>query len=281
MPTVDSKLPTDRESSKVMPEVQLGRVGGLKGGDARVCALSFAFGSEIAQRATAARWKKMTAEIAIMNKSAVVLAADSAVTIGSGGNAKIYNTISKIFELSDCCPIAIMLFNRLDFMGLPLEVLIKEYRRKRKDKRFSKLKDCRDDFVAYLDKEVSYSVQDQIENTYLIIYDAIKRIDEKFGAALNKHYAKEKRFLESKINSILQKVVSEEISRLNKLKFAYGYKSKSLHQRYNRLVEVIANRNIRMVVVNKTSMKKIMQYVGLVFSKAELSNSKTGIVFAG
>jgi hypothetical protein len=31
----------------------------------------------------------MTAEIAILNKSAVALAADSAVTIGEGGSAKI------------------------------------------------------------------------------------------------------------------------------------------------------------------------------------------------
>ena len=46
----------------------------------------------------------MTAEIALLNKSAVVLAADSAVTIVMGGPAKIFNTVNKIFAFNDVCP---------------------------------------------------------------------------------------------------------------------------------------------------------------------------------
>src|SRR5688500_10039583 len=43
----------------------------------------------------------ITAEVAILNKSAVALAADSAVTIGGGsGNPKIFNTVNKVFTLS-------------------------------------------------------------------------------------------------------------------------------------------------------------------------------------
>ncbi len=38
----------------------------------------------------------MTAEIAIMNRSAIALATDSAVTITGKDNFKIYNTVNKL-----------------------------------------------------------------------------------------------------------------------------------------------------------------------------------------
>ena len=47
----------------------------------------------------------MTAEVAVMNKSAVALAADSAVTISSEdprqGGDKVFNTANKLFTLSN------------------------------------------------------------------------------------------------------------------------------------------------------------------------------------
>jgi hypothetical protein len=42
----------------------------------------------------------MTAEVAVMNKMAVALAADSAVTVSHSGGFKIYNTVNKLFMLS-------------------------------------------------------------------------------------------------------------------------------------------------------------------------------------
>jgi len=72
----------------------------------------------------------MTAEIAIINRSAVTLATDSAVTLTVRGNEKIYNAADKLFELSEINPIGVMIYNNLDFMGVPLEVAIKEFRRK-------------------------------------------------------------------------------------------------------------------------------------------------------
>lgn len=53
----------------------------------------------------------MTAEIAIMNKSAIALAADSAATIGisteNGTRRKIYNTSNKLFTLSKYAPVGL------------------------------------------------------------------------------------------------------------------------------------------------------------------------------
>jgi len=62
----------------------------------------------------------MTAEIAIINRSAVTLAADSAVTLTVRGVEKTYNAADKLFEISDTAPIGVMIYNNLDFMGVPL-----------------------------------------------------------------------------------------------------------------------------------------------------------------
>lgn len=72
----------------------------------------------------------MTAEIAILNKLAVALATDSAVTITTGNKEeKIYDSGDKLFELSLENPIGIMIYNGLNFMQAPLPMLIAEYRR--------------------------------------------------------------------------------------------------------------------------------------------------------
>lgn len=71
----------------------------------------------------------MTAEVAILNKLGVALAADSAVTIGQGGaSKKVFNTADKLFELSSKQPIACMIFSGGQFMDAPLPVLIKDFR---------------------------------------------------------------------------------------------------------------------------------------------------------
>lgn len=67
----------------------------------------------------------MTAEIAILNKQAVALAADSAVSTSN----KIFRSANKIFSLSKVAPVAIMVYSHADFCGIPWETIIKEYRK--------------------------------------------------------------------------------------------------------------------------------------------------------
>lgn len=70
----------------------------------------------------------MTAEVAILNREAVAIAADSAVTIGGPGS-KIYNTANKLFALSTVEPVAVMIYGADAFGTIPWETIVKEYRR--------------------------------------------------------------------------------------------------------------------------------------------------------
>ncbi|MFO8078988.1 MAG: hypothetical protein R6V07_01670, partial [Armatimonadota bacterium] len=67
----------------------------------------------------------MTAEAVVMNKQAVAMAADSAVTIGDG---KVFNTANKIHSLSPYHPVGLMVFGSADLLGVPWETIIKMFR---------------------------------------------------------------------------------------------------------------------------------------------------------
>jgi hypothetical protein len=92
----------------------------------------------------------MTAEIAILNKTAVALAADSAITVSSkSGRNKIYQTANKILALDYQTPVGVMIYNSSELMGIPWEVLIKEYRVKN-SKELPTLSDYWDSIKEYL-----------------------------------------------------------------------------------------------------------------------------------
>jgi len=93
----------------------------------------------------------MTAEIAIMNKKAIALAADSAVTMIQEKGQKIFTSANKLFALSKYCPIGIMIYGSASFMGVPWETIIKIYRSKLGKHNFATFKKYVDDFVTFLD----------------------------------------------------------------------------------------------------------------------------------
>ena len=96
----------------------------------------------------------MTAEIAIMNKQAIALAADSAVTLSEeGGGQKIFPSANKIFMLSKYQPVGVMIYGNTDFMGVPWETIIKIYRSKLARTKFDTLKEYATDFIDFLRTE--------------------------------------------------------------------------------------------------------------------------------
>ena len=65
----------------------------------------------------------MSAGVIIMNKNAIALAADSAVTIGN--HLAIHNSANKVFALSKVAPVGVITYANATFMDIPIEVIIK------------------------------------------------------------------------------------------------------------------------------------------------------------
>ena len=90
----------------------------------------------------------MTAIIGVMNKHAVAIAADSAVTLGGG--RKVLNSANKLFALSKHHPVAVAIYGNAELVGTPWEIIIKEYRKNLKDKSLAHVSDYVGDFFDFI-----------------------------------------------------------------------------------------------------------------------------------
>lgn len=118
----------------------------------------------------------MTAEIAIVNKLAVTLAADSAGTIDTKTLRKIHKSLNKLFMLSKHEPVGIMIYDGFYFMGIPWETIIKLYRKKLDKKVYSSLKEYANSFLDFVKNEFNGSEAEQEEYFRKIVHYKFKEI---------------------------------------------------------------------------------------------------------
>ena len=88
----------------------------------------------------------MSAVVGILNKQAIAIAADSAVSV----NGKIFNRALKIFTLSRYEPVGIMIYSGGSFIGTPWETIIKMYRDQLKDTKYNTVDEYSQDFVNFI-----------------------------------------------------------------------------------------------------------------------------------
>lgn len=135
----------------------------------------------------------MTAEIVIMNKQAIALASDSAVTMTHEMGEKIKTSANKLFALSKYHPVGVMIYNNADLMGIPWETIIKIYRNKIDKKAFDSLKEYADNFIAFLDNgNPFFSDSVQKEYLYFSMYGYFDFIKEQIFEYLEFFLSKEK-----------------------------------------------------------------------------------------
>ena len=106
----------------------------------------------------------MTSEVVVMNRMGVALAADSAATIEMGENSKLRNSALKLFMLSKYRPVGVMVYNNADLLGVPLETIIKLFRRGLGRRSFGTVAEYGNELIDFLDGNASLfpeSVQDR------------------------------------------------------------------------------------------------------------------------
>lgn len=106
----------------------------------------------------------MTAIVGVMNRKAIAIAADSAITVGN--THKVVNNGNKLFMLSKYEPVGIATYNNIDFMGTPWELIIKQYRKELMERSFSHLSGYVDDFIGYLHANRFFS-DDMTQHSWL------------------------------------------------------------------------------------------------------------------
>lgn len=126
----------------------------------------------------------MTAEIAILNKTAVAMATDSAVTISAGQQEeKIFDSGDKLFELCEANPIGVMIYNNLQFAEIPLPNIIKDFRKTCPT--FDNIRSAAQFFLDYLNRiGRKSSTRIQNRNLFSIVDPILNRMAEKVQSRL-------------------------------------------------------------------------------------------------
>jgi len=99
----------------------------------------------------------MTCEIAILNKEAVVLAADSASSLvdESGTLRKVFTTSTKIYNLGEEHSVGIMSYGSAEFMSIPWDVIISLFCDyiSSPEKQINRLEEYADEFINFLEND--------------------------------------------------------------------------------------------------------------------------------
>lgn len=92
----------------------------------------------------------MTSEVVLMNRQAVAMAADSAVTITAPHYLKTYQSVDKLFPLIDGQPIAVMIYNNAEIMSTPWETVISLYRDAARGRPLDSVEAYAEDFMNFI-----------------------------------------------------------------------------------------------------------------------------------
>lgn len=107
----------------------------------------------------------MTCIVWVYNKIWIAFAADSAATVWG----KTFNA-NKIFSLSKYAPVGIAIYWSAEFMWIPVEILVKEYRKNLWKIKFWTIEDYMSNFINFLETYTQFTVENEELKVEEIIY---------------------------------------------------------------------------------------------------------------
>jgi hypothetical protein len=223
----------------------------------------------------------MTAELGLLNKTSIVLAADSAATILN--HNKVFNTADKLFSLSKTEPIGIMIYNNSNWMGVPFEIIIKSYVKYLENKSLKSLEDYQIDFMNFLKlfqkQHVNTSkIKENLENKFFQILDELKEFIDKKNIVV-----KDKSFEELLIDELIafnEKFETGDIFLESLENITFELFEKKYIEDLTKIIKGFCNQNN--VEYNDSNFKVIFYSIFLRFKiKFKADDDYTGVVIAG
>lgn len=230
----------------------------------------------------------MTAVVGILNKQAVAIAADSAVTIGDSDNHKIFNKANKVFTLSKYHPVGVMIYNSASFMSTPWETIIKVYREQLNEKCFPTIKDYQVDFIEFLRLKDFYTDEDTqklfLENLSLNVINSFIREIGQEESSLFESLTQEniKRFLELfeiKIDSFNLSMASSMDYCPEFVDYTFEMFDRYSSQTIEQIIQIHFVQHG--IAFTPELLNKIKNVIWEVLRKKESVTSYTGLIFTG
>lgn len=220
----------------------------------------------------------MTAEIAILNKSGIVLASDSASTIG---NNKVYNSAKKLFTLNPIHSIGIMIYGSAEFMETPWEIIIGQYRKSVEDNVLKTLKDYELSFFNFL-REQNYLQTENLQDNYAINYiqSVIQIVFKSIEKDVNAIMAQGQNIDDSVLISLLLDSINEMRSQFSS-SYIVEIDKDIFEQKYKEIFSKTLYKISVYDEVSKKIEKELFEFVLYTIERDSSFTGSTGIVIAG
>ncbi len=240
----------------------------------------------------------MTSEVVLMNRQAVALAADSAVTISGGGYIKTYNSADKLFQLVDGQPVAIMIYHNAEIMSVPWETVISLYREQAKGKQLDTVEAYAEDFMNFLSGNPELFPADHQDAEYLrmaaVVYSIIaqefdrqaKRVKDAKIGDFRSHAPKIFEFVVDQMHSGYELNI-DDTPRDNLKCFPQGM-ADQLRRRYKKDIEDLIDSLVQalstdygQIKIAEPTRQKLRDIAVFCVTRDAFFEFYTGLVFAG
>ncbi|PKP57181.1 MAG: hypothetical protein CVT88_08715 [Candidatus Altiarchaeales archaeon HGW-Altiarchaeales-1] len=230
----------------------------------------------------------MTAEIAIMNKEGIAIAADSAVTMTVRDEQKIFTSANKLFSLSNHSPVGIMVYGNAIFMGVPWETIIKIYRSMLEKKKFDTLKEYADNFIAFLDKG-NKLFPDSVQEKYLksSVYGYFAYVRKEINDKVYLKIAEEKKITDETTEQIISEIIKkhyEDWEKTDNIPSIPKSYNEEVVNKYSEIIDKAIKEVFEKLPISKSHINQLKKIVSYLFSKFPEGVQKgdiSGVVIAG
>ena len=230
----------------------------------------------------------MTAEVAIMNKEAIALAADSAVTFQEKTGQKIFTSASKIFTLSKYQPVGVMIYGSASLMGIPWETIIKVYRNNLGQKTFETLSEYAQGFLLFVsNKQQIFSEEDQKQYVENSIYGYYQFIEDEIKKHLDKFIKEKGKIGDASIIEISSQIIKRHFDKWQNAKLFTSVPMEfrdTLKQKYDNTINLAKKKVFGKVSLTSDSLSQLTEIVINFFVKYPIGligSNTSGIVIAG
>lgn len=232
----------------------------------------------------------MTAEIAIMNKEAIALASDSAVTMIGESGQKIFTSANKLFSLSKYHPVGIMIYGSAIFMRVPWETIIKIYRNKlgKNKKKFDTLKEYANDFIEFLDNgNPLFPESVQEEHLRNSIYAYFNFIKDTITKKVQSNIEENGEITDEEIEQIVSQIIKEHFDRWEKTDNIPSIPksfTKKIIKKYEKIIDKAIEEVFEKLPLSKWHSNQLKKTAASLFSKFPEGIQKgdiSGVVIAG
>jgi hypothetical protein len=227
----------------------------------------------------------LTAEIAIMNKHGVALAADSAVTIAtSHGQQKIYNT-NKLFMLSKYHPVGVMVYNNADMGDAPWETIIKVYRDQLGTTNFPRLKEYASAFISSLEGNSALFPQ-AAQTSYLknLMVRYLTEVKESIDERVKEVTEAGQEINDDRLEQIVTERITHYFGILEAKQLAEGFSAAfedECKTAFDQVSTEVISRVFEQLPIPAEALEKLKSFAVFLFTRLFNDSDNSGVVIAG